>query len=193
MKLIYSNGSPFARKVRIMLAEKAIAFESMVVDDYTGEALVAANPIGQVPALVRDDGSSLYDSGVICAWLDTLPGGPRFIPDGEAQWAVRRAEAAADSVMENVIKIRVEAMRPDDKQWPELVARIMAKTAKGLDGLEALGPGEGLDLAEATIVCALEYIDFRTPQLDWRQGRPNLLARWERQRMRPSFADTRPF
>jgi glutathione S-transferase len=192
MKLIYSPGSPFARKVRIVLAEKGVEAELVAVETYDSAVLNAANPIGQVPALVLDDGSSLFDSGVICAWLDTLPGGPRLIPDGEAQWPVRRLEAAADAVMENIVKLRIETMRAEEKRSPERLATLARKTRSALDALDAQGPDAAFDLGEIALAVALDYIDFRAPELDWRAGRPNLAARWERLRPRPSFEATKP-
>jgi glutathione S-transferase len=192
MKLIYSAGSPFARKVRIILAEKGIDAELRTVDVYDGPELMAANPIGQVPALVLDGETSLFDSAVICAWLDGQPGGPRLIPDGDEQWPVRRNEAAADAVMENVIKLMIEGRRPEDRRWPERVATLTAKTRHALDALNAQGADQGFDLAEIALVVALDYIDFRLPQLAWREGRPNLVVRHQRLADRPSFVATRP-
>ena len=192
MKLICSLGSPFARKVRIVMAEKGVDAELRAVEAYDGPELMAANPIGQVPALVLDDGSSLFDSAVICAWLDSRPGGPRFIPDGDEQWSVRRNEAAADAVMENVIKLMMEGRRPEEKRSPERVSTLTAKTRHALDALNAQGVDQAFDLAEIALVVALEYIDFRAPELAWREGRPNLVVRQERLADRPSFVATRP-
>lgn len=192
MRLICSLGSPFSRKVRVVLAEKNLEAELVLVDDYESPALLQANPIGQVPALVVDDATALFDSGVICAWLDATYPEPRLIPDGVAQWPVRRLESAADSIMENIVKLRVEAMRAAERRSPAYVERVMRKTRRALDALDAEGEGGGFDLGELSLICALDYIDFRTPELDWRAGRPNLAARWERLKDRPSLAATRP-
>ena len=192
MKLIYSPGSPFARKVRIALAEKGLEAESVTIDDYEAPVLMAANPIGQVPALVLDDGSALYDSGVICAWIDAHGSGAPLIPGGEAQWPVLRLQAAADAVTGNIVRLRVEEMRPEALRWPSLVQRVMRKTRHALDALESQGDPGGFDLGEIALICALDYVDLRAPQLEWRSGRPNLLTRWQRLRERPSFVTTRP-
>ena len=192
MQLIYSAGSPFARKVRIALAEKGLQAESVTIEDYEAPVLMAANPIGQVPALVLDDGTALYDSSVICAWIDAHDSGPRLIPQGEAQWPVLRLQSAADAITGNIVRLRVEDMRPEALRWPSMVERVLRKTRHALDALEAQGDAGGFDLGEIALICALDYVDMRAPQLAWRSGRPNLLARWERLRERPSFVATRP-
>ena len=192
MRLVCSLGSPFSRKVRIALAEKGLKAELVLVDDYEAPALLQANPIGQVPALVLDNGTNLFDSGVICAWLDAKHPKPRLIPEGDDQWPVRRLESAADSIMENIVKLRVEGMRAEERRSPPYLERLTRKTRRALDALDAEGGGTGFDLGEASLICALDYIDFRTPELDWRVGRPNLVARWERLKDRPSLVATYP-
>jgi glutathione S-transferase len=192
MKLIYSPGSPFARKVRIVLAEKDLPFESLVVDAYEVDTLLAANPIGQVPALVLDDGSGLADSGVICAWLDAHHPEPRLIPEGEAQWPVRRLEALADAMAENTVKLRMEQMRPEAKRSAEMMERHVRKTRRGLDALETQAFGDALCMAQIALVCALDYMDFRCPEIAWREGRPALTALHARLSKRPSLMETRP-
>lgn len=193
MQLIYNPFSPFARKVRVALAEKGLDAELVTVnpwDEPTG--LTAVNPISQVPALVLDDGTGLYDSAVICAWVDAHGSGPRLIPDGEGQWRVRRVEAAADGIMEAVVKLRQESLRPEAQRSPEHMARWRRTVQRGLDALDAEGAGGGLDLGEIALVVALEYIDIRQPDLNWREGRPNLVARWGRLVERPSLRSSAP-
>jgi glutathione S-transferase len=190
MKLIYSPTSPFARKARVVLAEKAVPFEAVVVDSYDGPALLAANPIGQVPALVLDDGTSLADSSVICAWLDSHYPTPRLIPEGDAQWPVRRLEALSDAIGENTVKLRMEHMRPEALRSSEIMERHVRKTRGGLDALAAQAFGPELCMGQVALVCALDYIDLRCPEIAWRDGRPSLLALHARLSERPSFTST---
>lgn len=195
MRLIYNPFSPFARKVRVAMAEKGLAdaTEVVVVNPWEEPAgLTALNPISQVPALELDDGRSLFDSAVICGWVDAHGSGPKLIPDGEGQWRVRRLEAAADAVMENVVKLRQESLRPEAQRSPEHIARWRRTVQRALDALEAEGAGDGLDLGEIALVVALDYIDVRQPDLNWREGRPNLEARWRKLESRPSLSATRP-
>jgi glutathione S-transferase len=195
LKLIYSPLSPFARKVRVVIAEKKLeqAVEGLVVNPWDEPpALTEKNAISQVPTLVLDDGSALADSPVICAWLDAHAPAPRLIPEGQGQWPVRRTEAAADAVMETVVKLRQEALRPEAQRSPEHCARWSRSVLRALDAFEAEGPEGGFDLGEIALAIALEYVDFRAPDLNWRAGRPNLLARWRRLESRPSFRATAP-
>lgn len=195
MKLFHAPPSPFARKVRIVLTEKGLQdrTEFVVVNPWEEpEALTAQNPISQVPALVLDDASVLFDSPVICAYLDSLAPEPRLIPQGEPQWPVRRAEAAADALMETVVKLRQEALRPEAERSKAHTERWRRSAVRALEALEAEAPADRFDLGEIATVVALDYVDFRAPDLDWRQGRPNLTSRWARLQGRPSFAATRP-
>ena len=195
MKLIYAPLSPFARKVRVVLAEKGMDgdVEGLVANPWDEPpALTAVNPISQVPALVLKDGTVLHDSAVICAWLDAHGGGPRLIPEGDDQWRVRRLEATADAMMENVVKLRQEMMRPEAQRSPEHTKRWGRTVRRTLDALDAEGPDGGFDLGEISLAIAFEYIDFRAPDLDWRDGRENLQARWRRLASRPSFRATAP-
>ena len=195
MKLFYSPLSPFARKVLIVLAEKGLdsLVETEVVNPWEEpEALTTVNPISQVPALLLDDGTALYDSAVIAAYLDTLAE-PQLIPvGGLAHWRVRRTEAAADAICDTVVKLRQEALRPEAERSAHHGARWRRSAARALDALEAEGPDGGLDLGEIMLTVMLDYVDFRAPELDWRAGRPNLQARWRRLEGRPSFRATAP-
>jgi glutathione S-transferase len=195
LKLIYSPLSPFARKVRVVIAEKGLdeAIEGLVVNPWDEPpALTGANPVSQVPTLVLEDGSALADSPLICAWLDDFAPDPRLIPEGAAQWPVRRLEAAADAVMDTMVKLRQEALRPERQRSPEHTARWRRTILRTLDALEAEGPEGGFDMGEISLAIALEYVDFRGPDLNWRAGRPNLETRWRRLEARPSFRATAP-
>ena len=135
MKLIYNPASPFSRKVLIVLAEKGLddRVEGVVVNPWDEpDQLTAVNPISQIPTLVLDDGSSLFDSAVIAAYLETLSPAPRLIPDGAAQWRVRRTEAAADAICENVVKLRQEGLRPESQRSPTHVERWRRTVTRSL-------------------------------------------------------------
>ncbi len=195
MQLIYSPLSPFARKVRVVLAEKGMEdrVEMVAANPWEDpESLTRANPISQVPTLILDDGSALHDSPIICAWLDAHGDGQRLIPDGEAQWAVRRLEAVCDAIMETGVKLRQEEMRPEGERSSTHPVRWARTIRRAFDDLEAEGPGGDLNLGEIALVCALEYIDFRAPYLNWREGRPNLVARHGALASRPSLRATAP-
>jgi glutathione S-transferase len=195
LKLIYSPFSPFARKVRVVLAEKGLEeqVEGLVVDPMLDPpALTDHNPISQVPALILADGTALFDSPVICGYLDSLSEAPRLLPSGDDHWRVRRAEASADGIMELAVKLRQEALRPESHRSPDYIARWRRCAVRALDALERTEGSGGLDLGEIALVVALDYVDFRQPDLDWRAGRPNLLARWRRLEARPSFRATAP-
>ena len=114
------------------------------------------------------------------------------MPDGPALWPVRLTEAAADAICENVVKLRQEGLRPEAQRSPAHIERWRRTVTRSLDVLEAEGPDGGLDLGEIALAVALEYIDLRQPDLNWRDRRPNLQARWRRLEARPSFRSTRP-
>lgn len=193
MKLFYASASPFARKVRVVLAEKGLEAEIVSLNPWEEpEALTAVNPISQVPTLVTDDGVALSDSKVACAWLDSIGHGAKLIPDGEAQWPVRQLEAAADAISENVVKLRAESMRPEGERSSTHPPRWRRTVVRALDALERSSAQRDVNLGEIALVVALDYIDLRQPDLDWRSGRPNLVTRWEALADRPSLAQTRP-
>jgi glutathione S-transferase len=195
LKLFYSPLSPFARKVQAVLIEKGLAdgVEVSTVNPWQEpDDLTVANPISQVPSLVLDDGSALPDSQLICAWLDAHHPQPRLIPEGEGQWAVRKLEATCDAMMENVVKLRQEEMRPEAERSSTHPDRWARTVRRSLDALEAEGGPTGLNLGEISLVCALDYIDFRAGYLNWREGRPNLAARHAALASRPSLATTGP-
>jgi glutathione S-transferase len=199
MKLIASLTSPYARKIRVILAEKQIVFELEVDVPWDRDTRVPDyNPLGKVPALVTDDGECWFDSPVIAAYLDGLAG-PVFIPtDPRAALSVRQTEALADGITDAAVAHFLEARRPAERQDPATLARQMGKIARGLDALEAralAGKGLGgadLSLGDIATGCTLGYLDFRFSSLDWRAGRPTLATVAERLFARESFATTLP-
>lgn len=197
MKLYYSPASPFARKCRILIREKGLLqrVEEIRADPIGGDAaLNAVNPIGQVPALIDDDGVAWADSPLICARLDALAGAPAFIPEGEARWAALRRETRADAIMEVGVKMRLESIRPEGERSSTWMARWREGLVRGLDAAEADAPdaGASIDIGAVALVCALTWLDLRHPDLVWRDGRPRLAALQKALEERASFRETAP-
>lgn len=195
MRLYYTPASPFARKCRILIREKGLAtrVEEVRADPINGdEALAAINPMMQVPALVDDAGVVWTDSPVICARLDTM-GEPRFLPEGEARWDVIRREVIADGMMELGVKFRLENVRPEHERSPSWMQRWRAGVLRGIAAAERESPTiAAFDLAAIASICALTWLDFRIPDLGWRNAYPKLAALQEALEQRPSFRDTVP-
>ena len=197
MKLTIATPSPFARKARIALLEKALAHEVVVQNPW--QAPIEANPLGKVPALALDDGRVVHDSGVIIEYLETLGAPPALIPAEPALRVLhKQVEALADGICDAVVLIVTERSRPPAKRSDDWIARQASKIPAALDALEALlGAGDcfsrhGFGLAEIATGCALGYLDLRYPELDWRAARPALAALAQRLALRPSFAATLP-
>jgi glutathione S-transferase len=200
LKLIATLTSPYARKVRIALAEKKIEY-ALVEDSpwIAGNAVADANPLGKIPVLVLDDGTRLFDSRVIVEYLDTVSPVSRLIPEPSRQRiAVKRWEALADGICDAAAAIFLERKRPARQQSKEWILRQRGKIDRAVAEMAAeLGErawcnGEGYSLADIATGCALGYLDLRFPELDWRAARPNLAALADKLANRPSFADTAP-
>ncbi|MGC3996695.1 MAG: glutathione S-transferase N-terminal domain-containing protein [Anaeromyxobacter sp.] len=186
MQLLGSDTSPYTRKVRLVLLEKGLPHRYVVAPPREpGSPVPKANPLGRIPTLLLDDGSAVYDSPVICEYLDTLNDQPVLIPRGDplARLRVRRWEALADGVMDSAVVMRVESLRPAEKQDPAILAlhggavgRALALAAEQLEGRTCC-EGEALTLADLALVSALLYLDLRQPERDWRGQHP-ALRRW---------------
>jgi glutathione S-transferase len=202
MKLFVSPASPFARKCRIVVREKGLAaqVEEVTVDPYADDAaLLAANPIAQVPALQFDDGRWMSDSPLICAFLDSLGGEPRLIPEPtgpqpNGHWGVRWRETLADGALETAVKLVLENRRPEAERSALWIARWTAGLHRTLDRIEAEAvlDAEPLDLGVIALGVVGPYLDFRHPALRWREAHPGLAALCDRLATRPSFVETRP-
>lgn len=198
MQLYGSLTSPYTRKVRVVLAEKAIPCEFVLADAMAADGPVPAlNPLGKVPVLTRDDGSTLFDSPVIAEFIDSMAAPALIPPLGDLRWSVRRWEALADGIMDAVVARLLESRRPVAQQSPEYVARQEGKVARALAFAEAeLGDGVHLvadqfSLADIALAVALEYVDFRYPH-DWRGRHPRLSEWLALASTRPSLASTQP-
>lgn len=197
MILYISLPSPFARKCRIVAREKGLAdrIEEVVVDPYANApALVAVNPVVQVPTLIAEDGLPISDSPVICSYLDRLGHGDSLLPMGDADWlAVKRAETAANQVLEMGVKLLLEQRRPESERSPMWIERWTVNLGQSLDAVEATRPDpDRLDIATITAAVAATWIGFRHPDFDWKTGRPCLARLTEALETRPSFISTRP-
>lgn len=198
MRLYVSAGSPFARKCRVARLEKRLerqVDEIAAVFPYKDADFLAINPIGQVPALVLDDGVVLTDSPLICAYLDEIGEGPKLIPAaGDAHWRTRRLETLADAIMESTVKQVLESRRPEAERSAVWLGYWRDGMNRALDLAETQVPDAdgSLDMGKVALASAGLYFAFRMPDLDWRSNRPKLAAFCDAMDQRPSFAQTRP-
>ena len=200
MKLVIASPSPFARKARIALLEKGIAFEAVLENPWQPDTTVSSvNPLGKVPALLLADGAIIHDSKVIIEYLETLDAPPALIPRSPAlRVAHKQIEALADGICDAVVLITLEGARPPERRSAEWVERQRRKIVAGTAELSRLlGEREwfteaGFALGEVATVCALDYIDLRCPSFDWRAAAPNLEQLHARLSARAAFAQTRP-
>jgi glutathione S-transferase len=200
LKLIYSPTSPYARKVRVVLAEKKIECQSVEMSPWAADTRVPEfNPLGKIPVLMLDDDTALYDSRVIVEYLDDVSPVSRLIPDPARQRiVVRRWEALADGMCDAAIGIVLERRRDPGQQSPDYVERQQRKLVAGLAEMSReLGErtwcnGEAFTLADIAAACMLGYLDLRHADIDWRGQYPNLAKHAEKLGRRASFADTVP-
>jgi glutathione S-transferase len=195
MKLVGSKTSPYVRKVRVLLAEKNLAFDFIEESAWNADTKVPLyNPLNKVPALVLDDGESLYDSPVIAEYLDSLPG-TRFIPAAVRDRArVRRDEALGDGIADAGITIFLERKREAARQDPAWISRQRDKVEAGVAAVAksvASRPSKQMTLGDIACACALFWLEFRLPEFRWRDD-PALKAWAENLEARASFASTRP-
>lgn len=184
LQLYGSPASPFVRKTRVLLAEAGITdvdYIEVAASPFGAEDRVnTANPLGKIPALLRDDGPTIYDSNVICRFLDQHAGG-HFYP-GARLWEVLTLEATADGMMEAALAIVYEKrFRPEHLWWPDWHEAQWAKVARALDAIERswLSSLEGpVHMGQIALGCALGYLDLRHADRNWRDGHPGLAA-WE--------------
>lgn len=200
LQLIASPTSPFARKVAVVLAEKKIEYQAIDASPWAdGNPVHAWNPLGKVPVLVLDDGTSIYDSRVIVEYLDTVSPVSRLIPEQSRQRImVKRWEALADGICDAALAVVLESRRPVRQQSKDWDARQRRKVLAGVAemarelGDKAWCNGEGYTLADIAVGCALAYLDLRLPQTEWRIAHPNLGRLAEKLAKRQSFQDSVP-
>lgn len=199
MKLYHSPTSPYVRKIMVLLAETGLGgIETVPVSGTPtapDAALIERNPLGKVPALERPDGPTLYDSRVICQFLNAQAKAGLY-PTGARQWDTLTVEATADGILDAALLMVYETrIRPEDKRYSPWVEGQWGKVGRALDVLETRwidhlnGP---MDMGQIATACALGYLDFRHSSRNWRKTRPKL-AEWEAGfAKRPSMLDTVP-
>jgi glutathione S-transferase len=191
MKLYSHPASPFVRKCRVVASELNIALDLAETTARDDEGLRHINPLKKIPALVLDDGMVLYDSRVICEYLNTVGKG-MFFPDGAARWTALRRQALADGVMDAAVANRYEVIQPREIQNADFMARYMTTIRAGLAALEREMLAPEPAIGEIAIGCMLGYLDFRYADLAWRASHPRL-ARWfATLSNRPAMAATAP-
>lgn len=200
MKLWFNLASPFARKVRIVALETGLAggleeVSVMVSPVKPLGDLARENPLVKIPALSTDLGT-LYDSAVICEYLDSLhDGAPLFPRSGNERWQALRLQALADGILEAAVLTRYETfVRPQALQWTDWVAGQMGKVHGGLDAMEKECGGwrARFGIGEITAACVLGYLDFRYPDEGWRKSHPALEKWYAKVAERPSMKATTP-
>jgi glutathione S-transferase len=203
MKLLGSTSSPYVRKVRVVMAEKKLDYEFVTEDVWGADTTIAeSNPLGKVPCLVMEGAEALFDSRVIVEYLDTLSPVGKLIPAvGRERAEIKTWEALADGLMDAAILARLEATWAGRTKVQRSQVWIDRQLGKVNAALGAMGKGLGekpycagihLTLADIAVGCALGYVDFRFPQIDWRSEHANLVKLHDKLLQRPSFADTLP-
>lgn len=199
MQLLISPTSPYARKTRVLVREKGLLdrIEEAFLNPHQDPAeLLTRNRLGKIPVLVRDDGEALYDSPVICEYIDGLKDAPQLIPaSGEARWAVLRTQALADGILDLTVAIVMERARPADEQSQKSMARWREKIERSVAGMgETMSaiPADGFDLGRIACAVTLGYLDFRLPEYDWRSAQPELIDWYANVAARASMEETAP-
>ncbi|MDP2743083.1 MAG: glutathione S-transferase N-terminal domain-containing protein [Hydrogenophaga sp.] len=203
MKLIGALTSPYVRKVRVVMAEKKLDYQLVLEDVWSADTtIMASNPLGKVPCLVMEGGEAVFDSRVIVEYLDTLSPVGKLIPaQGRERAEVKTWEALADGVLDAAVLARLESTWPgrkDDQRCNAWIDRQLAKIEASLKSMsQGLGDkpfcsGVHFSLSDVAVGCALGYLDFRFPVIDWRNTHPNLARLSDKLEQRQSFIDSRP-
>ena len=196
MKIAYSAASPYVRKVMACAIARGLGgrIETWTVGT-TDPALVPVNPLSKVPTLVTDDGEALFDSPVICEYLDSLGDSPALFPAaGPARWTALRQQALGDGILDASQPRRREIALPQDEGRIGYIELQRGKVSRALDALEAQAGklGKLTTIGEITIGCALGYLDFRFVGEPWRPGHPKLEAWYAEVIKLPPLAETMP-
>lgn len=197
MKLRYSPTSPYVRKVMITAIESGqdSVIEKIPTNPWNPDTdLVDDNPLGKVPALIVDEGMTLFDSPVICEYLSSRVGAELIPREGLHRWQVLRLQALGDGILDAAVLRLLESRRPEEIQKPDWIERQKQTIARAVDSLEeAVGEwGDELTLGQITAGAALGYLDFRFPGDEWRRGRPALTDWYEGFAQRMSMKQTVP-
>lgn len=201
MKLYWTASSPFVRKVLVAAHEAGVAdrIETVFLRPTPTKAdaiLSKENPLNKIPTLLMDDGTPLYDSRVICEYVDSLHDRPKLVPAiGEARWRTLRVQALCDGILDSAIQTFYErAMRPKELHWADWIDGQSQKARQGLDALERECESFGgeVDLGQICAGITVGWLEFRNPLGDVRTDRPKLTRWYETFRTRPSMQATEP-
>ncbi|MDR3536013.1 MAG: glutathione S-transferase N-terminal domain-containing protein [Acetobacteraceae bacterium] len=196
MKLFYSPASPFVRKVLACAIIRGLegGIERIPCNPHASTPdLLAANPLSKVPCLVTDDGLALFDSPVICEYLDSRGEAlPLFPAHGAARWRALKLQAMADGIMDAAVAGRGEQLKPREAAREATLARFRAAIFRTLDALETDLPHRLVDIGSIAAACALGYLDFRYAADPWRPGRPKLTAWFGAFSQNAGLAETEP-
>ncbi len=199
MKLYYSPSSPFVRKVMVAAHELKVAdrIEHVPAAPHPvnrDKSIRVVNPLGQIPTLVTEDGNAVFDSRVICEYLDDLAGGNLF-GIGRVRWRILTHAAMGDGLLGAGLLVRYEGVaRPEHLRWADWMEGQYGKVTDVLDVLEQRAPdlGKDVDIGTITLACGLGYIDYRYPDRKWRRDRPQATRWYEQFSERPSMKATAP-
>jgi glutathione S-transferase len=196
MKLYYAATSPYVRKVMACAITRGLERRIKLhpSNPHASPAdLVADNPTSKVPCLITDDGLSLYDSPVICEFLDSLGEAPPLFPGSSAaRWRALKYQAMGDGILDAAVPCRGELQRPKESARDAAIARYKAAMFRTVDALEADPPHRHIDVGSLAVACALGYLDFRYASDPWRPGHPKLTAWFEEFARNPGIAQTAP-
>jgi len=203
MKLIGSSSSPYVRKVRITMAEKKLDYQYVTDNVWSADSRISeSNPLGKVPCLVMEGAEALFDSRVIVEYLETLSPVGKLIPaNGRERAEVKTCEALADGVLDAAVMARMEATwdgRTEAQRSQAWIDRQLVKVQASVKAMsrglaeKPFCAGIHLSLADIAVGCALGYLDFRFPQIAWREEHANLAKLQDKLMLRASFADTGP-
>lgn len=201
MKLYWSPRSPYVRKVMVCAHETGLSnrietISAVVAMTRPHLELMRENPLGKIPTLITDDGKVLFDSAMICEYLDSLHRGPRLFPSTpEARWEALRWHALGDGMLDLLILWRNELLRPQIQRSAEIIAAFDLKVRTAVSALDreaAAITDAPFSIGHIAIGCALGYIDFRFPEMAWREGRPGISRWFEMFAQRPAARLTLP-
>ncbi|MBO1078926.1 glutathione S-transferase N-terminal domain-containing protein [Roseomonas haemaphysalidis] len=196
MQLFYSSGSPFVRKVMVALLMRGLEERVDLLSTNPHEspaALLQQNPLSKVPCLVTVEGLPLFDSRVICEYLDGLGTASPLFPDsGSERTGALLLQALGDGVMDAAVARRMQQPYPQDEGRRHLGGRNAAAIGRALDWLDRNPPERLRDIGAVSVACALGYLDFRFADEDWREGRPALTAWFAEAEAHPAMVATRP-
>ena len=183
MKLYYSPTSPYVRKVNVCAIELGLDKEIELISTNPWEAdqkLLINNPLSKIPTLIMDDGMELYDSPVICEYLDSISGQPTLIPaKGSERWQALKLEALGDGILDAAVLRFLERKRPavqQSKDWDTLQKDSILRSLQYLEN-DISSWSANLTIGQIAVACALGYLDFRFADEEWRQAQP-ILAKW---------------